>query len=262
MTTSTSLKTATRDGVALRYLDTGAGEPALLLIHGWTCDHTNWKDQIAHFSPRHRIVAMDLRGHGASDKPEQGYSIDGFVDDVAWLIRELGLDKPVVIGHSMGGVIALNLVRKHPGLAAGIVMVDSPVFLPEATKGLLAPLFAGLESPEYASVFDSAARSLFFGPASPPALVDEIVASSVKTPQNVMVTAIVSTLSEASRTPGPILVPALYLRATDPAIADEADIRKSFPGLGLVNVPCAHFVQMEQPAATNNIIRDFLDKLE
>ena len=74
-----------------------------------------WGDQIEAFAPKHRIIAVDLRGHGESDKPDQDYDIAGFADDMAWLIREIGLDRPVLIGHSMGGVTTLNLAAQAPG---------------------------------------------------------------------------------------------------------------------------------------------------
>src|SRR3990170_4498714 len=105
--TTHALSTATRDGVNLRYLDTGSGDRPLVFIHGWCCDHTYWRDQTTEFARRHRVIAVDLRGHGQSDKPDQDYTIGGFADDVAWLIRRLDLDRPVLVGHSMGGVIAL-----------------------------------------------------------------------------------------------------------------------------------------------------------
>lgn len=104
-----------REGVRLSYLEGGSGEQALLFIHGWCCDGTLWRDQTDAFAPRHRIIAVDLRGHGDSDKPEQDYTIAGFAEDVAWLCRELELERPVIVGHSMGGVIALNVARRWPG---------------------------------------------------------------------------------------------------------------------------------------------------
>src|SRR5438093_4058664 len=124
MVTSATLKFATRDGVKLAYLDVGAGDPPLLFVHGWCCNHTYWRDQIPEFAERHRVVAVDLRGLGDSDKPDQDYTVPEFADDVAWLIGEIGLKKPVLIGHSMGGLIALHVARKHPDLARGAVLVD------------------------------------------------------------------------------------------------------------------------------------------
>lgn len=107
--TSPHLKAANRDGVNLRYLETGSGDPPLVYIHGWCCNHAMWSEQIEAFAPRHRIITVDLRGHGESDKPDQDYDIAGFADDMGWLIKEIGLDRPVLIGHSMGGVTALKL---------------------------------------------------------------------------------------------------------------------------------------------------------
>ena len=80
-----------RDGTALAYEDTGAGDPPFVFVHGWTCNHTHFAPQVEHFGRQHRTVAVDLRGHGASAAPEQDYTISGFADDVAWLCEQLGV---------------------------------------------------------------------------------------------------------------------------------------------------------------------------
>src|SRR4029450_6066317 len=87
MVTSTELKSANRDGVKLAYLDTGSGDPALVFIHGWCCNHTMWGEQTKAFAQRHRVIAVDLRGMGASDKPDQDYDIDGFAEDIPGLLK-------------------------------------------------------------------------------------------------------------------------------------------------------------------------------
>jgi len=92
-----------RDGVALAYTEAGSGGPPLLLVHCWCGDHTHLDPQFEYFSRSHRVIAVDLRGHGVSDKPVQDYTMAGFADDLAWLRAQLGLAKPVVVGHSMGG---------------------------------------------------------------------------------------------------------------------------------------------------------------
>lgn len=261
--TTGQLRSATRDGVTLRYLDTGAGDPPILFIHGWCCNNTFWRDQVPHFSKKHRVVAADLRGHGESDKPDQDYTIEGFVDDVAWLINELKLEKPIVIGHSMGGTIALNLARKHRELTSAIVLVDSPIYpLPEATQALAEQTYAALKTPAYQGVAAGFVRMVMFNADSPPILVEEIISGMSSAPQRVMHTALASTVASESILSGPISVPALFIRAAT-QIASEDGLRERYPGMGVITVPgTAHFVQMEQPAATNNIISDFLDKLE
>lgn len=71
-----------------------------------------------------------------------------------------------------------------------------------------------------------------------------------------------SILNEENKPAGPLPVPSLFIRAEEPSLATEDGLRERYPGMSVISVPAAHFVQMEQPAATNNIIRDFLDKLE
>jgi pimeloyl-ACP methyl ester carboxylesterase len=77
------------DGTVLWQDDAGHGEPALVFIHGFGCDHTTFEAQVRHFAPRRRVVSVDLRGHGRSDAPDRQYTINGFADDVAWLCRSL-----------------------------------------------------------------------------------------------------------------------------------------------------------------------------
>lgn len=76
---TTELKSATRDGVKLRYLDAGDGGPALLFVHGWCCDHTHWRGQVEEFAASHRVIAVDLRRHGDSDKPDEDYTTNRII---------------------------------------------------------------------------------------------------------------------------------------------------------------------------------------
>jgi pimeloyl-ACP methyl ester carboxylesterase len=251
----------TPDGVTLRYTDEGSGEPALVFVHGWTCDHANWRNQVPYFAERHRVVALDQRGHGESDKPDQDYRIAGFVDDLAWLIGKLSLDRPVIIGHSMGGGIALGLARKHPELVRAIVMIDSPVVpLPATLKPMVDGMIAGLRSDAYLGVAEGFARMQFFNDATPPRLVDELIPSMMKAPQRLMHTALADLLATAETASGPIPVPALLIRA-ETAFAEEDAFRECFPGLEVSTLGCAHFVQMEKPEETNALIRGFLEAI-
>ena len=166
MATEIATKSAVRDGVKLAHIDTGSGDPPLLFIHGWCCDHNYWRDQIPEFAQRHRIVAVDLRGTGDSDAPDEDSTVDRFTDDVAWLSREIGLG-PVLIGHSMGGLIALNVVRKFPHLARAAVFVDAAtVPFPAQLQPLLASTLESLRSPGYKAVPTNVFQSFLFGPES------------------------------------------------------------------------------------------------
>ena len=128
-----------RDGVNLAHFETGPGNPQsppLVLINGWTGDHGIFTPQIIHFGESRRVVAINLRGHGASDAPKQEYTMAGFADDIAWQCAELGLHRPVVIGHSLGGAISLELCGRYPELASGLVMIDSIASHPERARPL------------------------------------------------------------------------------------------------------------------------------
>jgi pimeloyl-ACP methyl ester carboxylesterase len=263
MTTASILKSATTpEGINIRYLDRGSRTQSILFVHGWCCDHSHWRGQLDDFSSEHRCIAVDLRGHGGSDKPDQDYTIRTFVDDVAWLITEIGLDRPVLIGHSMGGCIGLNLTHRHPNLVRALVMVDSPIVpLDDALRPQLDSILAGLSGPDFREIALTFVGSFMFNEHSDPALRDEVIAGMSGAPQRVMHTAIESTLSKDNLPAGPIPVPALFIRAVTHTASTE-EISSRYGGLPVAEVNAAHFVQMEQPAETNRIIRQFLDGLK
>ncbi len=113
------------DGVRISYTSEGHGEPAIVFIHGWTCDHTHWRFQVPEFRKSFRVVAIDLPGHGASGADRNSWSIDGLGADVAAVVRGLELKQVVLVGHSMGGPVALAAAPKLRGILRGIVAVDS-----------------------------------------------------------------------------------------------------------------------------------------
>jgi pimeloyl-ACP methyl ester carboxylesterase len=148
----------TRDGVRLHWLewrpDGPVREPALLLLHGLSSNARVW-ERMALQLPGRRVVALDQRSHGPSDRPQTGYGEDELVADAAHAVRELGLGRPLVVGHSWGAGVALGLASEHPDLAAGLVFVDGPAvsfsrFMTweEAAQRMQPPLpvYAGLDA--------------------------------------------------------------------------------------------------------------------
>jgi len=111
-------------GLRLYYERAGSDDPELLFVHGWCCDHTAFRPQFDHFAQTHAVTGLDLRGCGRSDRPTEGYEIPDFADDLACFCAAVGIAKPVVVGHSLGGMIAVELAAQHPSLTCALVLVD------------------------------------------------------------------------------------------------------------------------------------------
>jgi len=113
------------DGVPIAYTVAGSGSPALVFIHGWMCDQTYWAAQVDAFAPRCTVVTLDLGGHGRSGMNRPGWPLKAFGGDVAAVVNKLGLDKVILVGHSMGGPVALEAARLMPEKVIGVVGVDT-----------------------------------------------------------------------------------------------------------------------------------------
>src|SRR5436309_6419507 len=138
----------TLDGARIHYVNYGRGDEALVLIHGWTCNIDNWRDQFADFAKRNRVIAIDLPGHGQSDKPQVTYSMDYFARAVEAVMRDAKVKRAVLAGHSMGTPVAHQFYRKYPEKTLGIVIVDGPL-RPFGDKAMMDKLIAGFRGPGY-----------------------------------------------------------------------------------------------------------------
>jgi pimeloyl-ACP methyl ester carboxylesterase len=112
------------DGVAIRYEVAGRGEPALVFVHCWTCNRTFWDGQVAELARQRQVVTLDLAGHGESGRGRKDYTVEAFSADVAAVVDKLGLKQVVLVGHSMGGAVALDAQRRLGNRVLGIVGVD------------------------------------------------------------------------------------------------------------------------------------------
>src|SRR5207245_5140002 len=141
-------KFTTLDGAKIHYVNFGKGDEALVLIHGWTCNIDNWRDQFADFAKRNRVIAIDLPGHGKSDKPQVTYSMDYFARAVDAVMRDAKVKRAVLVGHSMGTPVARQFYRKYPEKTLAIVIVDGSL-RPFGDKAFMDRLIAGFRGPNY-----------------------------------------------------------------------------------------------------------------
>ncbi len=114
------------NGVEIHYRESGEGFP-LLLIHGFTGNLRNWTLQAPVLTRDFRMISLDLRGHGHSEKPTrpEDYSLELMADDVWGLLQHLAIDGCYLIGHSMGGMVAQHLALAHPEPVRALVLVDT-----------------------------------------------------------------------------------------------------------------------------------------
>lgn len=121
------------DGIKICYLESGHGH-TIILVHGLGGSIDNWDPTFEYFKTRFRTIAIDLPGYGKSDKPDIDYSIPFFSDTIAKFMDSKGINKAVVIGHSMGGLIAINFSRRYLTRLHAIVLVDGVEFIGTPAK--------------------------------------------------------------------------------------------------------------------------------
>lgn len=143
------------------YSDAGHG-PAVLLLHGWTCEGSDWAWLARDLERDHRVIVPDQRGHGRSGFGDGDFTPSAFAGDAAALLRHLGIGGAAVIGHSLGSIIGSALAAEDPGLVSRLVLVD-PVY--GWDDDALAPILEGLQAAPVETAL--AVFGLFYGPHTP-----------------------------------------------------------------------------------------------
>ncbi len=112
------------DGIMIHYQVSGKGDKALVFVHCWCCDQTYWRNQIAEFSKKYKVVTLDLGGHGNSGTNRENWTMEAYGADVAAVVNKLNLDNIILIGHSMGGAVIIEAARLLPKKEKALVGVD------------------------------------------------------------------------------------------------------------------------------------------
>ena len=254
-------KWAEIDGARLHYYDVGKRKEkdALVLIHGWTCNADFWKDSYRAF-PEYRVIAIDLPGHGRSDKPRLNYSIEYFARSVDAVMKHAGVEKAVLAGHSMGTPVARQFYRLFPTRTLGIIVVDGPL-RPLAPKAQMDKFIAGLRADYRSSTakyIDGMLRPIRSGP-----LRRFIRDGMLATPDHVGISAIEGMAEEKIWGDDKIDLPVLAVMAplsTWPPGLEDA-YKAIAPQIDLhVWSDVTHFLMMEKPKEFNEVLGGFIAK--
>ena len=248
------------DGAKIHYKSYGKGKDALVLVHGWTCNLDNWRDQIPDFAKRNRVIALDLPGHGQSDKPEIAYTMDLFANAIDVVMRDAKVERAVLVGHSMGTPVVRQFYRKYPQKTLAIVIVDGGLRL-FGTKEMRDGFLAMFRTPGY----KEAGKQMFgqmAGTLSDPDK-ERINTSFANTPQYVLVSAMESMGNETLYTTDKINVPVFAVLAKSPYWPADTEefLRGLAPDLEFqMWEGVGHFLMMEKPKQFNDAVIAFLNK--
>ena len=249
------------DGAKVHYTDYGAGENALLFVHGWSCDESFWAGQAPALGAKLHVITVDLPGHGQSDKPHIAYTMDLYARALDAVLQDAKVKSAVLIGHSNGAPVIRQFYRKFPAKTRGLVVVDGPL-RPFGDKAMMEKFVARLKEPNY----EETVGKMIDGMTSPiqdATLRAKIKTSMLRTPQYVASTEFDSTLDDALWKPDKIDVPVLMILAKQPAWSAEYEqfVRGIVPDLDYqVWEGVSHFLMMEQPQRFNDALVAFLEK--
>jgi pimeloyl-ACP methyl ester carboxylesterase len=249
------------EGMRVHYKTLGEGRSALVFVHGWTCDLTFWRRQAPRFAGR-RVLLVDLPGHGRSDEPEIAYTMTLFARAVDAVMRDAGVEKAVLVGHSMGTPVVRHFYRLWPEKTLGLVAVDGSFrafFLDPAQHSKFVDRYRG---PDYKTVVAGMIDAMM-GPKTSLEDREAIRTVMLATPQHVVVSAAEGMGEPAVLRPDPIAVPVLAVYARSPFWTSEyeAYLRGFIADLEIEVVDgVGHFLMIDDPHGFNRRLDAFLTR--
>lgn len=250
----------------IHYLTSGKGSQTIVFIHGWSCNAGFWNGQIPAFADKARVIAIDLPGHGQSDKPQVDYTMDYFAKAVVTVMRDAQVDKATLIGHSMGTPVICRVYAQAPERVAALVAVDGILRRPKLQPDQAERLTRPYREPTYREHSARFINSMFPHPGTE-ALRDRIRDEMLQTPQHVMASAM-----DGMFKPGQpdwdlkkVSVPVLAIMARNPmwtaeyeayvrSLSTESDYR--------VIADAGHFIAQEKPAEFAGSLTEMLRKYD
>jgi len=252
-----------KDGTPISYEVSGTGEPTLVFVHGWSCDARYWRAQVPYFSKNHRVVVLDLAGHGHSGMSRTRYTMRAFGEDVRAVAEETGSRRVILVGHSMGGSVIAEAAGLMPDRVIGLIGVDTlenieyPLTPPELEE-MLAP---------FRKDFQAGSRQFvgqMISPDTDPQIRDWILADMSSAPPAVALSAMKEMMSqyitgEASKIFVQIRIPVVTVNGDLWPIDYEANRRHMFSFDAIVLKNADHFLMMDKPEEFNAALEKAID---
>lgn len=244
-----------KDGSPISYEIHGAGEPTLVFVHGWSCDARYWRAQIPHFAKGHRVVVLDLAGHGHSGLSRTRYTMAAFGEDVQAVTESVGSKNVILIGHSMGGSVIAEAARLMPDRVVGLIGVDTlenieyPVTAEELKK-MTEPLEKDFRTGSRQFVGE------MFLPQTDPQLREWIIADVSAAPPAVALSAMTEMMTQyitgdAARIFEQLRIPVITVNGDLWPVNYEANRRHMFSYQAIVLEKADHFLMMDRPDEFN-----------
>lgn len=252
------------DQVHIEYRVYGKGEPAVVLVHGWSCDANYWTAQIEALKAHHTTVLVNLAGHGASGRNRTDWSMENYGEDVAAVVRQLSEKQVILVGHSMGAPVALEATRRIGDRVIGIIAVDAlkSVGIPPMSKRELEMRIAPFRKDFIGHTREFVTKN-FFSEGADPLFIRKIADDMSLSPPEVAIPSIESLSKMDFKSVLPdIHVPVVAINSDLGEATDEARIAKQLPGFkAIVLEHTGHFLMMETPERFNPVLLREIDSL-
>ena len=253
------------DGVHVQYRVYGSGEPALLFIHCWSCDSNYWREQVPAFRQRYTVITVDLAGHGGTDGNRSEWSIARFGQDVATAAAAIPNQQIILVGHSMGGPVAIEASRLLKGRVIGIIGVDTfnTIGAPGPSKEQIDAILKPFEA-DFIGHTRSLVTEHLFRPDGNRGLANKVAYDMSLSSPRVAIPALRALFEYDFTEPlKDVAVPIMAIDSDLGEPVNETRIRKVLPKFRAVIVPdSGHFLMMESPQAFNTVLATEVQSLQ
>jgi pimeloyl-ACP methyl ester carboxylesterase len=245
------------NGIRLRYLDQGPADgPVVLMLHGYGDSSFSYSNVLPLMPSTLRVIVPDQRGHGDSDRPAGDYAIDDFASDALQLLDLLGARDAVVVGHSMGSLVALRMAERAPARVKRLVLLGTTANVRNEAVSALRREIEALSDPVDPAFVRAFQTSMFHRPVADEFL-DRLIEESRKLPAHVWKSALAGILND--RRSSPIRVPTIVIggdKDTVFSVAEQRAVADAIPGATFrLLKDIGHGLHWEDPQALAAVFR-------